>query len=271
MVGRKMNHTKISVVIPMYNAEETIEKAIKSVVTQTKSDIIGEILVIDDGSTDDSAQIINKLILDYESTNIKLIKQSNGGVSKARNVGIRLASFEWIALLDSDDVWFNNKIDYQWNILQKNDQIDFLGGNWRPGKFRILTRQITGLYKAKVMDICLKNFPQPSTAIFKKEIFKKIGGFDESQKYAEDGNYFLKICANYNFYFDPIQIIEYGSGKKGFGESGLSQNIKEMHKGNLKNIKEMEQFNFLNKFQYFFVFMFFQIKYIRRIIIKLVK
>ena len=151
MVGRKMNHTKISVVIPMYNAEETIEKAIKSVVTQTKSDIIGEILVIDDGSTDDSAQIINKLILDYESTNIKLIKQSNGGVSKARNVGIRLASFEWIALLDSDDVWFNNKIDYQWNILQKNDQIDFLGGNWRPGKFRILTRQITGLPNRKIL------------------------------------------------------------------------------------------------------------------------
>lgn len=264
MVGRKMNHTKISVVIPVYNAEETIEKSVMSVITQTKADIIGEILVIDDGSTDDSAIIINKLILDYESANIKLIKQSNGGVSKARNVGIRLANFEWIALLDSDDIWFNNKIEYQWNILKKNDQIDFLGGNWRAGKFRILTRQITGLYKAKVMDICLKNFPQPSTAIFKKEIFNKIGGFDESQKYAEDGNYFLKICANYNFYFDPIQVIEYGSGKKGFGESGLSQNIKEMHRGNLKNIKEMKDNAYITHVQFEGLRLFYLLKLYRR-------
>lgn len=267
MVGKRMNQNKISVVIPSYNSKLTIIKTIESVLQQSEVGLIGEIIVVDDGSTDESIKLINKFIKEHSYNIIKLITQANGGVSKARNVGILNAKFKWIALLDSDDVWFENKIEYQWNIIETHENIDFLGGNWTNKDFNILCKKINSLYKASVIDICMKNFPQPSTVLFKKTIFDEIGGFDENQRYAEDGNYFLKICGNYNFYFDPVQVIEYGDGKSGFGESGLSKNIKEMHLGNLKNVKEIKKLKLINKFQFLFILLFFEVKYFRRIIL----
>lgn len=268
----QIKQNKITVIIPIYNSVDTIHRTIYSVLNQTKLDLIEEIIIIDDGSTDDSLNVVKNIEKSNSDLNFKIISQKNLGVSNARNAGIKVATCEWIALLDSDDTWFPNKIEYQWNLIKNNSDIDFLGGNWSRGDFKILTRKITKLYKASVTDLLIKNFPQPSTAVFKREIFKTIGGFDERQRYAEDGNYFLKICGYYNFYFDPKQVISYGNGKKGFGESGLSKNIKKMHMGNQKNLQDIKKLKLINEWQYLCFTIFFKLKYLRRLaIVKLVK
>jgi len=94
---------RISVVIPSYNRRHTLERALRSVIEQTSA--VDEIILVDDGSTDDSAAMTAQLFPD-----VKLIRQSNRGVSAARNSGIRAARHDWIALLDSDDSWLAHKI-----------------------------------------------------------------------------------------------------------------------------------------------------------------
>ena len=180
---------------------------------------------------------------------------------------MRNTKSDWIALCDSDDVWNVDKLKHQIEILNLNEEIDFLGGNHIATPQKILFKKINKLKRISVNELCLKVLPQTSTAIFKSEIIDKIGGFDETQKYAEDCNFFMKIAANYYYYYDPMQVLVYGNGKSGFGESGLSANIKEMHKGFLKNIKEMYKLGYISFIFYKFALCIENIKYIRRIIV----
>lgn len=108
----------ISVVIPAYNAALYIKKAIESALNQTYSNI--EVIVVDDGSTDNTAQIV----ADFK--HVKYVYQSNKGPSAARNLGIRLAKGEYIAILDSDDYCDPRRLSAQAQVLDHNDQIDFV-------------------------------------------------------------------------------------------------------------------------------------------------
>lgn len=258
---------KISVVIPMYNSNETIINTLDSIKNQTAFKYILEILVINDGSTDNSLNLVERYAEENSGMPIILIDKPNGGVSTARNIGMKEAKGEWIALLDSDDDWLPEKIEIQMNTIQEHPEIDFLGGDIDDKGLKILWRRIKGLYKANVNDICIKMFPQTSVAIFKRSIFEQIGGYDETQQYAEDGNYFLKICANYNYYHLPVRMVYYGGGKPAFGFSGLSSNLKKMHEGNIKNIKELKTDNYIGLNFYVILRLFYHLKYIRRILI----
>jgi len=100
---------KISVVIPMYNSRDTIIKSLDSIKYQTALDKIFEIIVVNDGSTDDSLEIVKKYKELNPSLTIIIIDRHNGGVSVARNEGMKIAKGDWIALLDSDDEWLPNK------------------------------------------------------------------------------------------------------------------------------------------------------------------
>ena len=93
----------ISVVIPLYNKQDAIKKTLASVLTQTYND--WECIVVNDGSTDDSFFVVQEIIKDYKTKNIRLINQENGGVSKARNTGVKEANGDYIAFLDADDFW----------------------------------------------------------------------------------------------------------------------------------------------------------------------
>lgn len=256
----------ITVVIPLYNGENTITKVLDAIINQTENDYIGEIIVVNDGSKDDSRSLVEQYAIS-SPIKINLINCVNGGVSKARNTGLKQVKSKWIALCDSDDVWLIDKIANQVKIINSNEQIDFLGGNHveKPQKF--LFREIKMLRRITVKDLCLKTLPQTSTAIFRRTIFDKIGGYDENQRYAEDGNFFMKIAANYDYYYDPKQVIVYGDGKSGFGDSGLSANILEMHRGLIKNFKEMRDLGYISSLFLFFAIIIEKIKYIRRKII----
>jgi glycosyltransferase involved in cell wall biosynthesis len=262
-----LESNKVSVVIPMYNSEETIVKTLDSIKNQTSLNQILEVIVVNDGSTDNSLEIVKKYKKENTCVQIIIIDKPNGGVSSARNVGMKASNGDWIALLDADDEWLPKKIENQLGTIKNHPEIDFLGGDINDKGLKILWKRINGLYKATVKDLCLKTFPQTSVAIFKKNVFEQIGGYDENQSYAEDGNYFMKICAHFNYYYLPGQLVIYGGGKRSFGFSGLSANTKEMYQGNIKNIRELKQEAIIKNSFYLFLRVFYWAKYLRRILI----
>lgn len=265
-----INEKDVSVIIPLYNGETTILKTLNSIVGQSGYTYIKEIIVVNDGSSDNSRRLVEQFA-SGSLVNIVLINCSNGGVSRARNIGMKNASGKWIALCDADDEWLHNKLSTQVEIINQHTAIDFLGGNHVSKPQKIFLRKIKTLKRITLKDLCLKTLPQTSTAIFKKEIIEKIGGYDENQRYAEDGNFFMKIAANYNYYYDPKQVVVYGGGKEGFGVSGLSANIKEMHKGLVKNFIEMYKEGYISKIYLGFIIVIEKIKYVRRRMITWVK
>ncbi|KLT71057.1 glycosyltransferase family 2 protein [Flavobacterium sp. ABG] len=259
---------KISVVIPMYNSEKTITTCINSVLNQTFRGEI-EIIVVNDGANDNSKTIVEELILKNSSSiDIKLINKVNGGVSTARNAGMKVADGDWIALLDSDDEWSSNKLERQIQVLNENPAIDFLGACRNGEKFsNILWKKLGDLNKISSRDLLLKFVFIVPTVIFKKEILSTVGYFDETLRFAEEGIFFIKIAQNYNCYLLNESLAFTGGGKPHFGHSGLSGNLKEMEKGELKNLREVLNLKIINYFEYLLLVAFSCLKYIRRIII----
>ncbi len=253
----------ISVIVPVFNGEKTIINTLQSICQQTAKEYIKQIIIIDDGSTDMTAQIIAEYSKQVD-IDIRLYSFINGGVSKARNQGIKRAEGSWIALCDADDTWLSQKLEKQIELINTYDNIDFLGGNHTNYVQKILWKKIDKLTKLNVYDLSIKMLPQTSTAIFKKAVIEKAGIYDENQYYAEDGNFFMRIAANHNYYYYPEQVVYYGNGKRGFGDSGLSANIEEMHKGIIKNIKEMKSLKYYGFCFYLLSIVFENIKYYRR-------
>ena len=265
--GDKMQEN-VAIIIPVYNAEKTIAEVLKSIENQTRKEIIRQVIVVNDGSTDKSLDIINDIKL-TSSLQIEVYSKKNGGVSSARNYGVHKVedNVKWIAFCDSDDQWYPNKLERQLEVIRLNPFIDCLGGAFIKKKLRIGFKTIDELHHGSVKEICISNFPQPSTVIMKKCIFDEIGGFDETQKYAEDGNFFLKVAAKYNLYYLPELLINFGMGKRGFGQSGLSSNLKGMYQGNVKNLKELRDTHLISSLFYNEMRIYHWLKYCRRIVI----
>lgn len=258
------NSLLISVVIPMYNASNTIVDVLNSVKEQTLR-CNYEVLVVNDGSKDNSKDIVEQYISENKDFNVILIDKPNGGVSTARNAGLSQSKGDLIAFLDSDDKWFPNKLEKQMNLLNEHPEIDLLGCAF-DGLY--LENEPNGkLLKIGINNLIFKNYFQPSTVIMKKKVFKEVGYFDENQKYAEEGNYFIRIANKFNCFFCNMKVINYGDGKSGFGASGLSANLKEMHKGFIKNLKFAYKNNLITFNKYILARTIEQLKYIRRIVI----
>lgn len=259
-----MKNLLISVVIPMYNASETIGRVLDSVKKQTL-ECDYEVLVVNDGSKDNSKDVVERYILDNPSFNIRLIDKPNGGVSTARNVGLKASQGDLLAFLDSDDEWFPDKLEKQIKLLEMNPEIDLLGCAF-DGLY-LLDQPDGKLLRIDVNKLIFKNYFQPSTVVMKRKVFEEIGFFDENQKYDEEGNYFIRIANRFNCYFCNMKVINYGDGKSGFGASGLSANLKEMHNGFNKNLKFAYENQLIGSSKYFLARVFEFAKYLRRILI----
>lgn len=252
----------ISVVIPLYNDEHCIADVLDSINNQEEREYIGEIVVIDDGSTDSSASVVESYSA-YSSIPIRLIRQENHGVSHARNVGMREARGRWIAFCDSDDLWLREKTAIQTYVIN-SIEVDLLGANWLERDLVFYGKRLTELRRMTVEDLCVKMLVQTSTVLMKKSIFEEIGGFNEDQSYAEDGNYILNIAARYKAYYLPVQVVYYGGGKRGFGVSGLSANMPGMYRGNVRNLKEMKEKGYIGSAFYIRARAIQYMKYLRR-------
>lgn len=248
----------------MFNSEKTIINALTSVIEQDLK--VYEVIVVNDGSIDGSQNLVENFVSEHPNVRINLVNKENGGVSSARNTGIKMSNGDWIAFLDSDDVWFGNKLSSQKEAIDQGvDAIDFLAAGYQGLYFN--GRKNCEVIKICVKDLIYKNYFQPSTVIMKRKIVDKIGYFDENQKYAEEGNYFIRIANQYNCFFLNTKLINYGDGKSGFGVSGLSSNVYEMQKGFEKNLKFANENKFINYPTYLAALIYSKLKYIRRLII----
>ena len=256
----------ISVIIPVYNAEKSIEKCLSSIKNQTwKGDF--EIIVVNDGSADKSSEIIEKFRENHLDLNIQVVNQENGGVSKARNTGLKISKGNYIALLDADDEWYPEKIEKQMKIFQSTDtKIDFLTSLWNRERitFPYQIEERNNLVKITLRKLLLKITGQTSTALFRRTVLDNTGYFDENQNYSEDANYWLRVSENNSMYLLPEILVQAGNGKKGFGQTGLSANLNEMEKGIQKNILEMYQMKRINTLEYFFYLVISKLKYFLR-------
>ncbi len=179
----------VSVVIPTYNRYKLLKRAIESLYKQTC--LPDEIIVVDDGSTDETVAIQN------DFPEIIYIYQENRGVSAARNVGIQRAKNEWIAFLDSDDAWHSEKLQKQIDFHIKNSNIlmSYTDEVWiRNGK----NVKIPKKYKKIGKDIFLENISYcniaPSSVLMHKKLFKQYGLFDEELPVCEDYDMWLRIA-----------------------------------------------------------------------------
>lgn len=260
---------KISIVIPMYNAAKSILQTIDSVYGQTWCGDI-EIIIVNDGSSDASKAIVETYINNKGRKNIILLDQKNSGVSRARNEGIRQSTGEWICLLDSDDVWEPTKLERQVQVLKENPTIDFLGTTRNGERIdRIGFRTLGHLSQISPRELLIKFVFVTPTIILRREVIQRIGYFDENQRHAEEGNYFIRIAKDCNTYLLNESLVITGGGKHHFGESGLSSNLWEMEKGELKNIKLALKIGVINSVEYIFFNIFSLLKYCRRVLIVL--
>jgi glycosyltransferase involved in cell wall biosynthesis len=255
----------ISVVIPIYNSESTIIKALESVRKQNYMEGL-EIIIVNDGSMDNSVDIVKQYKLKYDDMNIKIINKKNGGVAYARNAGIRESNGEFIALLDSDDEWLSNKLSVIMPYFN-NSKIDCIGSA-RDGKIiKIGFKSIKELTKIQPNDLVFRWNPQTSTVIFRKSIIDKIGLYNENMRYAEDCEYWLRIAQHCGFYCIPNSLVMTGNGKHYYGQSGLSGNLSAMHRGELHAISVIFTRRGISLPIYFFAKLFARLKYIKRIIV----
>ena len=197
----------VSVIVPTFNRSGPLLRALQSIAAQTHSP--DEVIVVDDGSEDDTQQIVNGKFPDTV-----YLQQKNQGVSSARNLGINAARGEWIALLDSDDEWLPGKLASQLHLLA--DMPDHLICHteeiWvRNGK-RINQMKKHMKSGGNIFQRCLPLCViSPSSVLIHRSLFDQVGLFDESLPACEDYDLWLRICASHPVaYVEIPQIIKYG-------------------------------------------------------------
>jgi glycosyltransferase involved in cell wall biosynthesis len=197
----------VSVIIPTFNRADVIERAVGSVLSQTFRDF--ELIVVDDGSTDQTDSILCRHI-----PHITTIHQTNKGVAAARNAGILHASGELLAFLDSDDAWLPVKLERQveryglgpGEFICHTDELWIRDG--QPLNQKAIHRKQGGWFFERALERCLIS---PSTVLLARELFDRVGWFDESLPAAEDYDLWLRITAFYavEFVAEPL-VVKYG-------------------------------------------------------------
>ncbi|WP_134090004.1 glycosyltransferase family A protein [Olivibacter sp. XZL3] len=267
-VGTRWPSPLVSVVIPMYQAERSIRKTLASVVNQRYRPL--EVIIVNDGCRDKSVQEVQSFIETQSATAIsfQLLNQENRGVSAARNLGMRKAKGAFIALLDADDEWLPSKLERQMAVLQANPAIDFLGTT-RNGEHwkRWIFKEFQHLTPISARLLLYKTFFVTPTVLFKREILEKTGYFDEQQRYAEEGNFWIRVCKQHHCVLLNESLVITGDGKPNFGFSGLSSNLKEMEKGELRNMRLGYKLGIVGFLEYIFLVFYSLMKYIRRLVI----
>jgi glycosyltransferase involved in cell wall biosynthesis len=195
---------KVSVVIPAYNAERTLRETVESVLAQTYREL--EVIVVDDGSTDNTESTVR----DYaEKGRIQYIKRENGGIAAGRNTGLRLATGKYVSLLDHDDLWDPDKIERQVRFLEESG-VDFifcyvrrLGLDGKIHDFPV--EKIQGVDPLE--DLLKHNMIYSSTVLFKRSILTDVGFLDETFRYNEDWDWYLRVATGARLACMPETLV----------------------------------------------------------------
>lgn len=216
----------ISIVIPAYNSEACIDRAIMSILNQTRH--ADEIIVVDDGSTDGT----KTNVLEY-GDRIRYIHQENGGVSCARNRGIRAAKGDWIGFLDADDEFLPERLFSQITILKQAPWLKWCAGNsilsvgheerLRTPKKQLLCGLTEPGYFKNYFESATKKqgFICTPAVLIHRDVLKEVGGFEEGRSLAEDLDLWWRIAHRYpsiGYVANPITRIHLDVGQQAFGD-----------------------------------------------------
>lgn len=205
--------SRISFVMPAYNAQETVGAAISSVLQQTHRDV--ELVVVDDGSTDATGSIVASF------PDVRVVRQENAGVAAARNRGIEEASGELIAFCDADDILFPEHLAALFEVWERHGGIATANSLWLfPGGVHPSRRRYKGGFPApdrQRLAILQQNFVS-TLSLFPKALVEEIGPFDTDLAVAEDWDFWLRaIYAGHRVSLQPKPLSLYR-----WGASGLS-------------------------------------------------
>jgi len=194
--------SRVSVVIPAYNAARTVVESVQSALDQTMSEI--EVIVVDDGSADATAQLVGAI----DDQRVRLLQQPNGGVSAARNAGIAEARCEWVAFLDADDLWLPRKLERQLELMALHPSCLASQGSayFVDEKLEGRTlRRCIPVDDALLTFLRFQNLPNAASSwIVKRELLAEIGVFDPELASIEDWDFSLRLAR----YANPLCIDE---------------------------------------------------------------
>lgn len=228
-----MREVEVSVVIPVYNNKGVI-KAIESVLSQEGYDDY-EIIVVDDGSKDDTYDVLVDYVkVENKSDIIKVKKQHNQGPAAARNNGIRAARGKYIAFLDSDDSWYKEKLKVQIEMLKRDKDLKLVSSTFNNNRFNNLKE--VGILNLKMM--LFRNYIYTSTVVAEKKALEALGGFNPKQKYSEDYDLWLRFVERNKCAVINRSLVQYGEGRISFG-TGLSSKLWLMEKAELSNYNRL--------------------------------
>lgn len=246
----------ISVIIPLYNKEQFIEATLFSVLNQTFSDF--EIIIINDGSTDNSVSIIN----DLDDKRITLYTTKNKGVSHARNYGISKSNSDLIALLDADDLWDSNHLDNLYSLYTSFPKCGlyatayykrFFNGKKMNTHFNGVSKDHFGVIDDYFLASTIDSIAWTSAVMIPKQTFVNMGGFNEEMRSGQDTDLWVRIALKHKVAFsavasahkiilDPQLHLSYSSNR--MDRMKLFENFKDVDASNTSFKKYMD----LNRF-----------------------
>ena len=232
-----------SVIIPAYNREIFLKKSVDSVLAQTFMDF--ELIIIDDGSTDNTPEVISS----YKDKRLIHIQQQNSGVSNARNKGLTNAKGSFIAFLDSDDWWTENKLERTREFIEQFPDIMIFHTEEIWYRNNKLLEQLkkhkkpSGFVYKHALPLCCISI---STAVIGQDVFKDIGTFDETLEACEDYDFWLRAVNKYKVKLIP----EYLTSKDGGRPDQLSSSVWGLDRFRIKALEKMLLSNKLNDENY---------------------
>ncbi len=260
-------NNQISVIVPCFNNEKTINRAIQSILNQSVKP--KEIIIVDDKSKDKTIENVKKIQEENNSQKITLIElKENYGAANARNIGWDHAKTNYIAFLDADDTWHHRKIELQLSFMLNNPHADLSGHAMELySEKKIINHKEVFFRKISKTHLLLKNkFPTPSVML-KRSIPIR---FKKNQRYSEDYLLWLQIIHNnYQCYFCS-QILAFVH-KPFYGSGGLSANLSEMQKHEIGNYKSLLNEKFISTPTFILASTLSYLKYTKRLILNSTK
>jgi glycosyltransferase involved in cell wall biosynthesis len=208
--GQPANGPTVSVIIPTYNRAALVGEAIESVLAQTYQDL--EVIVVDDGSTDRTREVVGRYVAASHGR-VRLLSQTNQGISAARNAACRLARGRYFAFLDSDDVWKPEKLAAQVPVLEADPQVGLVasvGELVDASNARVLGIKPKVFPGSTLRDLVLRGSAQPSTYVVRREAMEDVGFFDvEIRRGLEDLDLCFRMAQHWTLVCLPQPLIRY--------------------------------------------------------------
>jgi len=213
----------ISVVIPTFNRVSLLRETVESVTAQTFRDF--EIIIIDDGSDDGTWEWLSC------RRDIRAFRQPNQGIAATRNHGIAEAKGQWVAFLDHDDLWLEDKLEIQVEFIRKNPDVALIAAKHvRLGKSTHASRKGTWIQGDLFDKVFSQSFIHTSSVVIRKDVLESIGGFDAQYKFADEFDVWLKISRHFSIaYFNrPLVLIRFYDANTSHNRLGLRKDTQDI-------------------------------------------